>query len=93
MLALPLAVTDEIQGGMQPCMFFPPQRSKVPRRRLVSELFQVRLDSGLTVLPGVLDGAAGQRDSRGGRSAHAQHCSILFRHTVGYGQLLPDRVE
>ncbi len=51
LLALPVEVTDEVLGAMQPCFFFsPPKRG--PRRLLVSELFQTRLDSGLTILPG-----------------------------------------
>jgi hypothetical protein len=50
-LALPVAVTDEILGAVQPCMFFSPPKERGPRRLLVSELFQIRLDSGLTMLP------------------------------------------
>ncbi len=50
-LALPMEVTDEVLGATQPCLFFsPPKRG--PKRLLVSELFETRLDSGLTILPG-----------------------------------------
>ncbi|MEW6349010.1 MAG: CHAT domain-containing protein [Thermodesulfobacteriota bacterium] len=50
-LALPAKVTDEVQGAVQPCLFFSPAK-RGPRRLLASELFETRLDSGLTILPG-----------------------------------------